>query len=343
MQQTQLKPGNLLNSKGYLNQAGYATELIKTYNRNQIKSSKLRIKEWDYYLVYNKDFGIALTIADNGYMGLISASFLDFISGETQTVSPMLLMPLGKLDLPPSSEVGDIHFKNKQFEIHFTHEGNSRRLKLNMPKFHKQSSFYIDVMLTPTLKESIVIATPFSKKSKAFYYNQKIIGMRASGNVNYKNKYYVFNPEESFGILDWGRGVWTYNNTWYWGAANGILNGDIFGFNIGYGFGDTSSATENMLFYNGAHKLNHVTFHIPENPDGTPDYLSPWKFTSSDNRFQADFFPILDRSAYTSFGILLSDQHQVFGHFTGTVVLDSGETINFENILGFAEKVKNKW
>ena len=43
------------------------------------------------------------------------------------------------------------------------------------------------------------------------------------------------------------------------------MNGKPFGFNIGYGFGDTSAASENMLFYDGtAHKLDDVTFHIPK-------------------------------------------------------------------------------
>ncbi len=46
--------------------------------------------------------------------------------------------------------------------------------------------------------------------------------------------------------------------------ASGLVDGVPFGWNIGYGFGDTSAATENMLFYNGkAHKLHSVQFHIP--------------------------------------------------------------------------------
>lgn len=343
MAQTKLERGPLLNKKGQLNQAGYATTLTKLYDRKAIKAPKWRIKEWDYYLVYNKDVAVALTIADNGYMGLISASVLDFITGEQKTISPMLLMTMGKLKLPSSSEDGDIHYKDEKLEIHFTHDNGSRRIKMNMPHFDKRSSLFVDVTLTPTLSESMVIATPFKKKRKAFYYNQKIIGMKAIGTVNFKNQHYAFSEDDSFGMLDWGRGVWTYHNTWYWSAANGLVNGKVFGFNLGYGFGDTSAATENMLFHEGAHKLEHVTFLIPKNSDGSDDYMSPWTFTSSDGRFEADFNPILDRSSYTSFGVLLSDQHQVFGHFTGKAVLDSGEIVAFENLLGFAEKVRNKW
>ncbi len=343
MAQTKLEPGKLLDKKGRLAQAGYATALVKAYDRKAIKAGKLRIKEWDYYLVYNKDFGIALTIADNGYMGLISATVLNFVTLEMQTISPMLFMTRGKLGLPSSSESGDIHFKNDQLEMHFTHEDSGRRIKMNMPHFHKRSSLFVDITLTPSMDESMVIATPFGKRSKKFYYNQKIIGMHANGSVNYMNQRYIFRPDDSFGILDWGRGVWTYNNTWYWSAANGMIVGKVFGFNLGYGFCDTSAATENMLFYDGAHKLEHVTFKIPKNDDGSEDYLQPWLFTSSDGRFEALFNPLMDRSAYTSFGVLLSDQHQVFGYFNGKAVLDSGEVVVFENLLGFAEKVRNKW
>ena len=98
-----------------------------------------------------------------------------------------------------------------------------------------------------------------------------------------------------------------------------------------------------MLFYGGkAHKLSQVRFHIPMK-DGREDYLSPWTFTSDDGRFEMDFAPILDRAACTDFKLLKSDQHQVFGRFTGRAVLDDGTEIHVSNFLGFAEKVENKW
>jgi hypothetical protein len=27
-------------------------------------------------------------------------------------------------------------------------------------------------------------------------------------------------PGTDFGVLDWGRGRWTYSNRWYWGSVN---------------------------------------------------------------------------------------------------------------------------
>lgn len=76
--QHELSKGPLLNDKGELNEAGYAFSLVKEYNRNHIKANKSRIKEWDYYYFGDDEYGVALTIADNSYMALISASVLDF-------------------------------------------------------------------------------------------------------------------------------------------------------------------------------------------------------------------------------------------------------------------------
>ena len=150
--------------------------------------------------------------------------------------------------------------------------------------------------------------------------------------------------EDSFAVLDWGRGVWTYKNTWYWGSASGQVDGVPFGWNIGYGFGDTRAASENVLFYNGkAHKLSQVVFHIPMKDDGTEDYMKPWTFSSDDGRFEMDFVPVLDRKSKTTVAVIESDQHQVFGHFTGKAVLDDGTIIDVKDFFGFAEKVKNKW
>ena len=76
--QHQLKEGPLLNKEGNLDEAGYAFDLVKEYNRKSIKGLKSRIKEWDYYYIGDDDFGVALTIDDNSYMGLVSVSVLDF-------------------------------------------------------------------------------------------------------------------------------------------------------------------------------------------------------------------------------------------------------------------------
>ena len=332
----------LLDAHGQLTEPGYAKKLLPVYRRSDIKASPLRIKEWDYYCVNNGRFAFCLTIADNGYMGLDSISLLDFEEGWEITSSPMSVMTLGKVGLPETSAKGDVRHGNKKYSISFENDGSGKRiLTASMENFGPKGAIVASVELFDEPEESMVICTPFDKPAH-FYYNQKINCMRAKGQVSYGGRVYEFDPADSFGVLDWGRGVWTYHNTWYWGSASYKLpNGDTFGWNIGYGFGDCSAASENMLFYKGkAHKLSQVKFNIP---GGEKDFLAPWTFTSDDGRFEMDFAPVLDRASCTDVKLIKSDQHQVFGLFTGKAVLDDGTVIEVRDFPGFAEKVENKW
>ena len=342
MQKQITVPGPLHDDQGRLAAVGYAKSPLLQYDRRRVAASSLRLKEWDYYYVGNDNFGIALTVADNGYMSMDSVSFLDFEARSSATYSRMRMLPKRR-GLPLTSERGDVHAQGKDYEITFLNDGVRRQLYGHMDHFGSAGTILFDLTLTGAPRESMVIATPFPDKPQAFYYNQKINCLQAKGKVVLGQKEYLFSPATAFGVLDWGRGVWTYDNTWYWGSASGIVQGHVFGFNIGYGFGDTSAASENMLFCDGkAHKLSQVEFHIPQK-DGRDDYLSPWTFTSDDGRFEMDFTPILDRNARIDLKLLLSDQHQVFGRFSGQAVLDDGTVLHVRELTGFAEKVRNKW
>ncbi|MDE6259881.1 MAG: DUF2804 domain-containing protein [Oscillospiraceae bacterium] len=333
----------LLDEQGNLTRAGFAKRLLPVYDRKKVKGGTTRLKEWDYYYVGNDRFGVALTIADNSYMGLDSISFLSF-EGEPWeiTKSPMSVFPMGRTALPSTSAAGITASSGKRHAILFQVAEGKRQLTAHMDSFRDGQPIDIQLTLTDEPEESMVICTPFEKKAH-FYYNQKINCMRAAGAVRIGEEEYRFKPDSSFAVLDWGRGVWTYRNTWYWGSASGLVDGADFGFNIGYGFGDTSAATENMLFYQGkAHKLSQVDFGIPMR-EGKEDYMSPWRFTSDDGRFEMDFVPVLDRASCTDVKLIKSDQHQVFGRFSGTAVLDDGTRLEVRDLMGFAEKVENKW
>ena len=338
-----LRSAPLLNASGDLAEPGWARSLLPVYRRSDIRVSPMRIKEWDYYLITDGHVGLALTIADNGYMGLDSISFLDFDEGWEQTKSPMRFFPMGKTGLPESSADGTSEIARGGYAMAFYHEDGARRLSFHMDRFLDGEAIEGIVTLSDAPEESMVIATPFDKPGH-FYYNQKINCMRAEGWITVGKRRIELTPDRFFGVLDWGRGVWTYHNTWYWGSASGELDGVPFGWNIGCGFGSAAAASENVLFYDGKiHKLGAVEFHIPKDEKGRDAYLNVWNFTSDDNRFYMDFTPVLDRSALTSAIVIKSDQHQVFGRFTGRVTLDDGTVLPVRDFFGFAEKVENKW
>lgn len=329
----------LLKEDGSLREPGWSKNLVQIYSRNQIKAPKFRIKEWDYYLVLNEEFAGAFTISDDGYIGLQSVSLLNFKEGWEHTETILNPFPMGKYKLPSTSEMGNTIYKDKRLHMRFLVKQGERRIQCKFKNFYQGKEFSCDIRLEQPKMDTMVIATPWKEKKTAFYYNQKINCMPASGTMTYDGRTYTFSKETDFGTLDWGRGVWTYDNRWYWGSGNTVIDGKPFGFNIGYGFGDTSAASENMLFYDGkCHKLDDVTFHIPKD-----DYMKPWTFSSSDGRFEMDFVPVLDRAAHTAALVIETDQHQVFGRMSGKAVLDDGKIIELKDVLCFAEDVHNRY
>lgn len=345
MMQNRLKPGKLLNAKGALNESGYATAPVKTFNKKQVKQSKLKLKQWDYYYVENGEMGVAFTVADNAYMGVLSVSVMDFRRGSVHTKTKMPVMPMGRLGLPESSLEGDVHVKKASFDMAFKNNGKSRTLDVYVDKFQDGKTFNAELSLLDEPKDSMVIATPFEASDTLFYYNRKTIGFKVSGHVSIGNERITFTEDDAWGLLDWGRGVWPYRTTWYWAAFYGVQKGMEVALNLGYGFGDLSNATENMAFINGkAHKLNDIRFDIPtDETTGAPQYDVPWHIHASDGRIDGTFTPDLKRIDRTDLKMLKSVQRQIFGTFHGTLVLDDGNTIETGPLRGFAEVVENKW
>ena len=340
--QKELTHGPLLDENGNLSEAGFAFSLVKEYNRKAIKGLKTRIKEWDYYFISDKEYGIALTIDDNSYMGLASVSILDFKNKVEYTKSYMRWLTFGEVKFPSSSKDGDVFMESKKYSMFFKNENGKRRLICHMKNIVKGKDFDCDIVLENTTNKSMVIATPFKKK-RHFYYNQKINLLQARGIFSFGELRHQFKKNETLGVLDWGRGVWTYSNTWYWSSLNAYQDNHRIGFNLGYGFGDTSNASENMFFYDKeAYKLEDVTFNIPKDGKGKINFLDRWTLTSKNGDIDLIFEPIIDRYANTNALIIQSNQHQVFGYFSGTIKVN-GETYTLNNLLGFAEMVKNRW
>ncbi len=303
----------------------------------------MRRKEWDYFFIRGGTFGLALTLADNAYLGLASITFFDFSLKAYTTKTRLFPWTMGKMGLPETSKEGSISFRKKGLSFAYTYEKDKKHLQVEYDNFSAKMPLQADITLYDVPGDSLVITIPFRKKPRHFYYNEKVLAMKAKGKIKVEGKTYTL-PEESLGILDWGRGVWPYRVKWYWGAAQGYVGDKRFALNIGTGFGDTSKATEDMLFVDGkAHKLGNVTWQVSLDDQGKPRHMEPWSFHSDDDRLQMDFTPLVDRHDHTSLGIIMTDQHQVFGHFRGKARLDDGEEVSFRDLFGFAEIVKNRW
>jgi len=177
-------------------------------------------------------------------------------------------------------------------------------------------------------------------QGRRFYYNRKVNCIPAGGWVEFQAQRFPLQPKTCLANLDWGRGVWDYDSFWVWASASGFLTDKRrVGLNLGYGFGDVSQATENAVILDGIiHKLGQVDF-IYDNKN----FKSPWIMKSTDGRLELTFIPFFERVAKMDLKLLASEVHQMFGRYNGTAVIDSGEKIKINNLIGWAEEHHAKW
>jgi len=341
------KQQNLLNEKGVISTPGWGRTEVWNYNRENIKAPWFRKKEWDYYLFNTDEIAVAFTISDLGYISLLSASFIDLKSGKEHTESELEFFTMGK-KYGLGTHVKDAGAKciTKRLNMEFSNTPSGRHISAVFKDFDKVNhiDFSAELDIKEPDMEAVYIATPWKEKETAFYYNCKRNCLEATGRVTYGDKTYEFAPGTAYGVLDWGRGVWTYDNTWYWGTGSGLIDGEVFGFNIGYGFSDRSYASENGIYYKGkVHKIENVVIDIPKDSTGKKDYMKEWKVTSSDSKFEGTFSPILDRAAVIDLKVVISDQHQVFGKFNGKAVTDDGTVLILKDFICTLEDVRNKY
>lgn len=344
MQNEILTPGALLDKNGNLNQVGWSRYQLLDCNLENASFyrmkflQKFRIKRWDYYGVFTPRRFFSATIADLGYAGNIFVYTIDFETLDLHEEG--IVVPLGKgILLPRNSSGRRSYFANQDLSLEFIFENGVRRLLVSWPGFHGGKGIEADISLSqPESQQTITIVIPIGEKR--FYYNTKINCLPASGTLGYGEVSETLTADSCLGSLDWGRGVWEYSSFWQWASASGFLpDGRTIGLNLGGGFGDTSQATENCVFLDGiVHKLDQVA--IDYDPG---DYLRPWSFSDNQDRLALEFQPFKERVAVTRLGIIDSEVHQIFGRYRGFVVSDSGERIEIDDLVGFAEDHQARW
>lgn len=331
-------PAPLLDKNGVLIQRGYATRPVLTYDRKSIRALPWRIKEWDFYQVSDDKTCVQFTIGHTSYAGALTVTFFRFDDGYRVDHSVLLPLPFGSLRMPDQADKS-LCASRPGIDIRFEVRDGERILRCKTGGKKGVPPMKAKITLKQPHQDSLVIATPFTEYEQAFYYNHKINCMPATGYIRIGNERFEYQPDTASGLLDWGRGVWPFSAEWFWGNGSGMVDGKVFGFNIGHGFGDTAAASENMLFYDGkAHKISEVLFDLTKG-----GYMSSKHFGSDDGRFEMDFVPVYDRYTETKALFINNHCHQIFGRFSGTATLDDGTVLKIKDMMAFTEHAANNW
>lgn len=324
----------LLDNKGRLNQKGYATKMNFIYNRECVKSFPFKLKEWNFYQFIKDTYSLQLTIGHVSYASSINATLIDLRDGTRYEIGAFNILKTPTLDLNPE-EYSYNEYKDENLFMSFE-VFEDKRILIVKGKNDKYKDVEIRLDIENDINnEKMVIATPFNKPTQ-FYLNYKENYYKVIGFVRFDDKEVSF--DNATGLIDWGRGVWPYKHEWFWGNLTSYIDNVPFAFNIGWGFGDLSNASENMFFYNKkAYKLGELK--VTRNAN---NYMDPWHLIDENGDIELHFTPIYDN--YTFNKILFVNTHcdQVYGYFNGYIKVN-GNKIHFNNLLAFIEHAVNKW
>jgi hypothetical protein len=290
-------PVKLLDDKGKVLVTGWARHNHFDYDRKHAKP-RWRLKEWDFHQISNGKIMVQVNFFNITVASMLSAKVIDVTNGKVIADTGIIhlftknrfLLPL-KGDVPNffryAGKKGTVEFLTRKDHRHITFEGKYNNAPFNI-------NLRMDIMED---HENITIVTPFKDMPTRFFMTTKQNCMPCEGTVQIGAEKIEFSKDDTFAVMDWGRGVWPHANEWYWGNGATYLEGKdgkkhIFGFEITWMIGDETNATETCLFYDGkAHKIGAVD--VEEFP-GTKGWMQPWLVTCEDGSFDMSLSPACD-------------------------------------------------
>lgn len=333
---------DLLDSNGNVANPGWCRRNLYNYNIEKSKVSIMRLKEWDFYQICNGDIMLQINFFNISLASCVTFGFVDLKTGEKFDNMSLELYTPHKHRLNKNGDTKNrTVYKRGKTKIDFDVDEAGHHLKYEGVSNGKKITADFKCKRLPH-HESITIVTPFDEPGH-FFYTNKINCLETEGTLVVDSEVYKFYPENTYTVLDWGRGIWPYSNMWYWANGSTKINDKLFGFELTWGFGDTSNATETAIFYDGiCHKISDV--YLENDPEIDDKWMEPWHFISTDGRLDLTMTPFYDNySNLMPLNLFGMKTHQVHGKFNGKVTLDDGTVLEVKDMYAFCEKVYNKW
>jgi hypothetical protein len=331
-----LAPISLCDTKGNLNPAAIGFSRKPLIDSN-LKGHFMRKKKWNYWCVYGEDILFSATISHLDYAAVCFVYFLDY---ETQRFfEKTITIPLGQRLHMPTQVLETVKFSNNDMSIQLLHMQGETHMTVTISDFDGDL-LHADLHIEhPVDDDTLNVVIPWNRQ--LFQHTAKHHTLPTSGFVKIGDKRYSFTPEDSYAVLDYGRGVWPRSAAWNWAMASQRVGKHRIGLNFGGKWTDGTGMTENAVFING--RMSKISEDVIFTYD-EKDYMKPWRILT---KFTGDvdltFTPFFKREAKTNAKLVTSNVYQMVGYFNGAVILDDGSRLPITQMLGCVEEHKAKW
>lgn len=328
-------PVDLCDSMGLLNREAIGWGKHPHWQCN-LSGRPLRKKKWDYWCFVGRERLCSLCIAHIDYLGLVGAYLLDF--DKRSLVECGMVRPFPREPEMPVTTLGTsrAHYGRTKMKQHLDSQGGTLIFEAPRCKGRPlRAEFHVEI---PPEQESLNVVVPWARDT--FQFTSKQLPLACEGEVRWGDETWTFGKSDTFGVRDFGRGIWPYRTTWNWAAMAGNDNGRSYGVNLGGKWTDGTGATENGLLLEGRF------YPIPQQVQweyDVRDFMKPWRLTTpGTNTVDMTLTPFFDKVSRTNLGLLRTTVHQCFGHFNGTIN-SGGHRVTITNAPGWAEEQQARW
>jgi len=300
-----------------------------------------RTKRWDYWAILTPDLVVSMVYADVDYLGLADVWWAD-LEGDRQG-GRGVAVPLARgIDLPDRPGTVPLRVRRRKLQLDITDDPDGvTHLAGRWQEPDGREGHLSAIVDQPPSHESLNVVIPWS--DRRFQYTSKHQARRARGTLVVGDERWSFGglAGEAWGVLDVGRGRWPFRTTWNWGGGAGpATDGRVIGLQLGGKWTVGTGFTENGVLVDG--RLEKLGEEL-EWSYQWDDPLEPWRVTAPSGRLTLELTPRFDKHSKIEAVVLGTETHQVFGRWSGTYVSNEGETIEFADLIGFAEESRSRW
>lgn len=299
------------------------------WTRTPLHSANLRgwgrTKRWDYWGIVTPSHILGLVASSLDYAGVHGIYLLDRETGREWVQD--VVAPLARgTSLPDRCGIGGVRARAKDLDLTFDQQASHTALRV------RGREVDADLSVGTGEHESMGVVVPWTER--LFQYTVKDVGRPVNGTISVAGTTYEVG-ESAFAVLDHGRGRWPYRIRWNWAAGSDAAGNAV---QLGGRWTVGTGSTENAIIVGGrVHQIGtEVAWHYD-----TDDWMNPWRITGPG--VNVGFTPFHVRRARTELGIVGSDTHQAFGHFTGHVTADDGTVLEVDGFVGWAEEARQRW
>ena len=297
-------------------------------------------KRWDYWAILAGDLVISSVYSDIDVLGLADVYWVRLDTHRSGGRS-ILLEAGGGIELPDVPGTTPLTIAVPDFDLAIVDDDNATRLLATWTEPDGTNGRLDATIVRPQGHESVNVVIPWNED--LFTFTSKQQARPAFGEVVIGDERWTFGgPDgDAWGVLDVGRGRWPARITWNWGGGAGKVGGRIVGLQFGAKWTTGTGFTENGVTVDG--RLTKIGREL----EWTYDWdhpMEPWRVCDPGGQLDVTLTPRFDKvtdvNAGEDFG---SEVHQVFGTWSGYLITDDGERLEFDDLQGFAEEARQRW